>query len=207
VSRPDLVTRSPVGRGGSLWRHRNLHAPVIRRCRCCRLSLSRRREVAVPVTFQITTPPPEEEWTWCPGLLWLWGIGIVVVRVALSQAWLALVWHRDAVRDELLLTRVRLLARRLGVRRRSRIVGSPQLTGPMTFGMFRPVNHRRGGQPGAFGGSRRTPFPRRDRRPRNSRCRGRFLSESAQRPKPAAHWNDRTVTHLESALAAVRARA
>jgi Zn-dependent protease with chaperone function len=97
------------------------------------------REVAVLVVPQVATPLSEDNSTWWPGLLWLCGIAIVLVRVALSHAWLALLWRRDAVRDGSLLERVRLLARRLGVHRRIRVVEGPRLSGPMTFGMFRPV--------------------------------------------------------------------
>jgi beta-lactamase regulating signal transducer with metallopeptidase domain len=77
--------------------------------------------------------------TWWPGLIWLSGFGLMLGRSGLARFVLLLVRHRRrAVTDEVLLARVRDLSRRLGIRRRVRVMEANSLSGPIAWGLFRP---------------------------------------------------------------------
>ena len=73
-------------------------------------------------------------------LIWLLGAGLVIARGCLAHGMFALFRrHRQAVGDAGLLGRVEALARLMGIVRRVHLVESSWLTGPIVFGVFRPV--------------------------------------------------------------------
>ncbi len=77
--------------------------------------------------------------TWWPGLIWLIGFGLMLGRNGFARFVLLLVRHRRrAVTDEGLLARVRDLSRRLGIRRRVRVMEANGLSGPIAWGLFQP---------------------------------------------------------------------
>ncbi|MBU6400177.1 MAG: hypothetical protein KGS61_07645 [Verrucomicrobia bacterium] len=74
------------------------------------------------------------------GVVWLLGFGVVLVRVAVGRCLLGLFRRRrrQAV-PAALQARVQALARRVGLRRRVRVLTSGGLSGPIAFGIFSPT--------------------------------------------------------------------
>jgi beta-lactamase regulating signal transducer with metallopeptidase domain len=77
---------------------------------------------------------------WWPGGIWLIGAVAVLGRVVVARVFLVVfrLRHR-AMGEGDLVGRVRALARRLGMRRRVRVVESARLTAPIAFGIVRPT--------------------------------------------------------------------
>jgi Zn-dependent protease with chaperone function len=90
------------------------------------------------VAFRASAHLMEESAVWWPGVVWLLGAVLVGGRVFLGQV-LAFCWRGAPVRDEGLCGRVRGLTRRLGLRRRVRVVVGRRLAGPIALGVFRPT--------------------------------------------------------------------
>ena len=78
--------------------------------------------------------------TWWPALIWALGIVTVAVRMAWSRVLLLMFRRRcQPVSDAAMGGRVNVLARRLGIRRRVRLLTARSLSSPVVFGSFRPV--------------------------------------------------------------------
>ena len=77
---------------------------------------------------------------WWPGVIWLIGAVAVLGRAVVARVFLVVfrLRHR-AMGDGDVVGRVRSLARRLGMRRRVRVVASARLTAPIAFGIVRPT--------------------------------------------------------------------
>jgi hypothetical protein len=83
---------------------------------------------------------PVESGAWWPGLVWLLGTALVAGRSLVGRG-LLLVFRRrhPPSRDEALCERVRLVAGRLGFRRKVRVLEVAGLCSPAAFGVVRPT--------------------------------------------------------------------
>ncbi|MHB8521099.1 MAG: M56 family metallopeptidase [Limisphaerales bacterium] len=90
---------------------------------------------AAPLT--VPSAPPL---LWWLGPVWILGMVAVLARVALGRCLLCLFCRRRRGHaDSALVARVEALARRMGIRRRVRVIASAGLSGPIAFGSFRPT--------------------------------------------------------------------
>jgi len=80
------------------------------------------------------TPKP----VWWPGAAWLFGFGAGLAWAVLARLLFLILVPRRVVRDEILLARMKSLARRLGTSGRVRVTETRGLAGPVAFGIFRP---------------------------------------------------------------------
>jgi beta-lactamase regulating signal transducer with metallopeptidase domain len=81
-----------------------------------------------------------EAGVWWPGLIWL--LGTILVAGRLLTAWVLLAVFRRRCRataDAALGERIRVLAERVGLRRRFAVIETSGLCGPVTFGLLRPA--------------------------------------------------------------------
>ncbi len=101
-------------------------------------------EATSPATASSASLIADSPWNqsaiWILGLIWFIGSAIFIIRVVLARILLELFrWRRQPVQDATVLHSAHQLARRMGISRRVRLVESPQLYGPITFGIFRPT--------------------------------------------------------------------
>jgi beta-lactamase regulating signal transducer with metallopeptidase domain len=76
----------------------------------------------------------------CLGLVWMTGASVVLGRVLFSRiAFGMLWWKRRQVADAGLLNSAEKLAKLLNIRRRVRLLESPRFSGPIAFGIFKPM--------------------------------------------------------------------
>ena len=81
----------------------------------------------------------ERKPVWWPGLIWLAGFAVLVVRGGAARVLFLFRWkRRRPLADAALIARVRTIAQRLGVRR-VRLAEAEELTGPIAFGLLRPA--------------------------------------------------------------------
>ena len=81
-------------------------------------------------------------WPWPAWILLVWGIGASVLLgrfgLHMLRAWI-ITRHAELLADARHVAEVAHLARRLGIRRRLRVLCSPAVSMPMTWGLWRPV--------------------------------------------------------------------
>jgi beta-lactamase regulating signal transducer with metallopeptidase domain len=84
--------------------------------------------------------PPVEPAFWWLGAIWAFGAVVMTARTVCVRTLLFALWRRrTAVSDGPLCERVAKLARRLGIRRRVRVLEAAELRAPVAFGSFRPT--------------------------------------------------------------------
>lgn len=103
------------------------------------------RVLPAPARPAMDPPPPQEaadvmQAVWWPGVVWLAGTGVFLLRVLLARGLLLLFCHRHRHSAAAPLTeRAQALARRLGIRRPIRVLVAPGLRSPAAFGTWRPT--------------------------------------------------------------------
>jgi hypothetical protein len=94
----------------------------------------------VPIKPLRAKPSYESLWLLAGALAWLAGAVVVMGRVLCGGVALEIFrWRRQRMGHLELLACVRELARRLGIRREVRLMESPQICGPVAFGILRPT--------------------------------------------------------------------
>ncbi len=78
--------------------------------------------------------------SWWPGAVWLLGASLIFARAVIARLLLVIFRFRHRTADEVgLADRVRALSARVGLRCRVRVIEATGLSGPIAFGVFRPV--------------------------------------------------------------------